>query len=96
MIKLDIVRAVSEAANISQVRAGIAVNQIHAVIRESIVEGQRLEIRGFGVFFARPLKRGIGRNPRTGQITPIPRDRRTVRFKPGKDLQNLPYDPSPK
>ena len=35
-----------------------------------------------------PRKRGIGRNPRTGKEVKIPPGR-TIRFKPGKDLQNI-------
>ena len=43
---------------------------------------------GFGVFQVKPRKRGIGRNPRTGKEVRIPPGR-TIRFKPGKDLQNI-------
>ena len=35
-----------------------------------------------------PRKRGIGRNPRTGKEVRIPPGR-TIRFKPGKELQNI-------
>jgi DNA-binding protein HU-beta len=42
----------------------------------------------FGVFQVKPRKRGIGRNPRTGKEVRIPPGR-TIRFKPGKDLQNI-------
>ena len=45
-------------------------------------------LRGFGVFQVKPRKRGIGRNPRTGKEVRIPPGR-TIRFKPGKDLQNI-------
>ena len=50
--------------------------------------GERIELRGFGVFQVKPRKRGIGRNPRTGKEVRIPPGR-TIRFKPGKDLQNI-------
>ena len=96
MIKLDIVRVVSEAADIPQARAEVAVNHILEALKAAIVQGERLELRGFGVFSTRPLKRGVARNPKTGEVIPIPRGRRAVRFKPGKDLQDLPYDPSAK
>ena len=46
------------------------------------------ELRGFGVFQVKPRKRGIGRNPRIGKEVRIPPGR-TIRFKPGKDLQNI-------
>ena len=50
--------------------------------------GDRIELRGFGVFQVKPRKRGIGRNPRTGKEVRIPPGR-TIRFKPGKELQNI-------
>ena len=43
-------------------------------------------LRGFGVFIVKPRKRGIGRNPRTGEEVAIPSGK-TIRFKPGKELQ---------
>jgi DNA-binding protein HU-beta len=44
-------------------------------------------LRGFGVFVVKPRKRGVGRNPRTGEVTDIPPGK-TIRFKPGKELQS--------
>jgi len=85
MIKVDIINEVSRAADITKVRAEVAVE---AVLDASMVNGERIELRGFGVFQVKPRKRGIGRNPRTGKEVRIPPGR-TIRFKPGKDLQNL-------
>jgi DNA-binding protein HU-beta len=50
--------------------------------------GDRIELRRFGVFTVRSRKTGMGRNPRTGQEVMIPPGR-VVRFKPGKELQQL-------
>ena len=47
---------------------------------------ERIELRGFGVFVVKPRKRGVGRNPRTGEEVAIPSGK-TIRFKPGKELQ---------
>jgi transposase len=49
-------------------------------------EERRIELRGFGVFIVKPRKRGVGRNPRTGEEVAIPSGK-TIRFKPGKELQ---------
>jgi len=38
------------------------------------------------VFVVKPRKRGVGRNPRTGEEVAIPSGK-TIRFKPGKELQ---------
>ena len=51
-------------------------------------KGERIELRGFGVFNVRPRKTGIGRNPRTGAEVNIPPGK-AVRFKPGKELQSI-------
>ena len=88
MIKVDIVNEVSKIADITKVKAEVAVDAVFDAMRISMQRGDRIELRGFGVFQVKPRKRGIGRNPRTGKEVRIPPGR-TIRFKPGKDLQNI-------
>ena len=88
MIKVNIVNEVSRIAEITKVKAEVAVDAVLNVMRLSMQRGDRIELRGFGVFQVKPRKRGIGRNPRTGKEVRIPPGR-TIRFKPGKDLQDL-------
>src|SRR5947208_15545557 len=57
-------------------------------MKDALKANDRIELRGFGVFFVKPRKRSIGRNPRTGSEVNIPPGK-AVRFKPGKDLQSL-------
>jgi DNA-binding protein HU-beta len=88
MIKTDIINNVAKNADITRVKAVVAVEAILDAMKESMRRGDRIELRGFGVFQVKPRKRGIGRNPRTGKEVRIPPGR-TIRFKPGKDLQNI-------
>src|SRR5919107_499975 len=88
MIKVDIVNEVSRAAQVTKVKAELAVDAVFDAMRLSMQRGERIELRGFGVFQVKPRKRGIGRNPRTGKEVRIPPGR-TIRFKPGKELQNI-------
>ena len=88
MIKVDIVNEVSKVADITKVKAEVAVDAVFDAMRLSMQRGERIELRGFGVFQVKPRKRGIGRNPRTGKEVRIPPGR-TIRLKPGKDLQNI-------
>jgi DNA-binding protein HU-beta len=88
MIKVDIVNEVSKIADITKVKAEVAVDAVFDAMRLSMQRGDRIELRGFGVFQVKPRKRGIGRNPRTGKEVRIPPGR-TIRFKPGKELQNI-------
>src|SRR3954470_8205783 len=94
MIKVDIVNEVSKSADITKVKAEVAVDAVFDAMRTSMQRGERIELRGFGVFQVKPRKRGIGRNPRTGKEVRIPPGR-TIRFKPGKDLQNIGGCPRP-
>ncbi len=88
MIKADIINQVSRVAEITRVKADDAVEAVLNAMKESMRRGERIELRGFGVFQVKPRKKGIGRNPRTGREVRIPPGR-TIRFKPGKNLRNL-------
>ncbi len=70
----------------TKVRAEEAVDCVIDALKNAMKEGERIELRGFGVFVVKPRKSGIGRNPRTGAEVPIPPGK-TVRYKPGKDVR---------
>lgn len=85
MIKQDIIQQVIERTGLPRTKAEAAVDTIVERLKRAMTEGERIELRGFGVFNVRPRKTGIGRNPRTGtEVTISPG--RAVRFKPGKEL----------
>jgi DNA-binding protein HU-beta len=88
MIKADIVNRVAEASDVPRVKAAQAVDTILEALKGALRDGKRIELRGFGVFQVRDRKKGVGRNPRTGQEVPITPGK-TVRFKPGKELRDL-------
>ena len=88
MIKLDIVNAVVNKTGVSRTKAEQAVETVFEAMKKALGNGERIELRRFGVFNVRPRKTGIGRNPRTGQEVSIPPGK-AVRFKPGKELQTL-------
>lgn len=86
MIKLDIVNQVAERTGVPKMKAEQAVDALFHSMKEALARGERIELRGFGVFVVKPRKRGVGRNPRTGEEVAIPSGK-TIRFKPGKELQ---------
>jgi DNA-binding protein HU-beta len=88
MIKVDIINRVAEDAKITKVKAVEAVEAVFDAMKGAMQKGERIELRGFGVFQVKPRKKGIGRNPRTGREVRIPPGK-TIRFKPGKNLRNL-------
>ena len=88
MIKLDIITEVVTRSGITKTKAETAVETVFGSMKRALAKGDRIELRGFGVFNVKPRKTGIGRNPRTGAEVSIPPGK-AVRFKPGKELQSL-------
>ena len=88
MIKQDLIQRVVERTGLPRTKAEDAVDAIFDSMKKTLIGGDRIELRGFGVFTVKPRKTGVGRNPRTGtEVTITPG--KAVRFKPGKDLQAL-------
>ena len=87
MIKVDIINEVSATANITKVKAEQAVEAVLDAMKNSMKRGERIELRGFGVFQVKPRKRGIGRNPRTGETIQI-KASKVPAFKAGKALKD--------
>ena len=88
MIKLDLINEVVTNTGVTKTKAEMAVETVFESMKSALAKGDRIELRGFGVFTVRPRKTGIGRNPRTGAEVSIPPGK-AVRFKPGKELQTL-------
>lgn len=88
MIKQDIIHQVIERTGLQRNKAEAAVDTVFETLKRALADGQRIELRGFGVFNVRPRKTGIGRNPRTGAEVSIAPGK-AVRFKPGKELHLL-------
>ena len=54
-------------------------------IRQTLKRGERVELRGFGVFSTKIQKARISRNPKTGEKVNTPQ-KKTIHFKMAKDL----------
>src|SRR5260370_33374616 len=92
MIKQDLIQRVVERTGLPRTKAEAAVDAIFESMKQTLIAGDRIELRGFGVFNVKPRKTGIGRNPRTGAEGSIPPGK-AVRFKPGTELQTRQYAP---
>lgn len=91
MTKRELVVKVASALGVTQHEVSDVVQTMLDVIVESLVEGQRLEIRDFGVFETRTRDARTGRNPRTGREVPISR-KRVAAFRPGKALKERVHE----
>jgi len=88
LIKQDLIQRVVERTGLPRNKAESAVDAIFEAMKNSLGVGDRIELRGFGVFNVKPRKTGVGRNPRTGAEVSIAPGK-AVRFKPGKELHAL-------
>ncbi len=62
------------------------VKTIFENISEALARGERVELRGFGVFTVKEYAPRVGRNPRTGEAVQVPAMRRP-NFKSGLELR---------
>lgn len=88
MVKSELVRALNEKLperHVSDVE--LAVNCLLKAIADALVQGERIEIRGFGSFNLHHRPPRIGRNPKTGEAVNLP-TKVAVHFKPGLDMRN--------
>lgn len=86
MIKANLVDSVARELNISKQEAESGVNLFFDVIKEAILQGEEIEIRGFGSFRFRQRAPRAGRNPRTGELVKVP-PKKVLYFKPSKLLR---------
>jgi DNA-binding protein HU-beta len=90
MIKIDIASTLMQALpeTVSKATAIQVVDLLTDRMKQALLDGHRIEIRGFGVFEPRPRKSGMGRNIKTGASVDIPKGQ-SIRFKPGKELRDI-------
>jgi nucleoid DNA-binding protein len=86
MTKKDIILRVSDDTNLKQIDVKKVVQRTFDCIIEALVRGEKIELRNFGVFRLKQRKSRTGRNPRTGQVVPVP-PRKVVVFKPGLEMK---------
>jgi len=67
--------------------AEIAVRTILDAMSQTLCEGERIEIRGFGSFSLNYRPPRLGRNPKTGETVPVPA-KHVPHFKAGKELRD--------
>ena len=86
--KADLVKMLAEDIDWKNTMAKDAVDVLFKTLADAIMEGRRIEIRGFGSWeVKRTNVRPHARNPRTGARVYVPA-RRKVGFKPGKILRD--------
>jgi integration host factor subunit beta len=88
MIKADLINKISKDLNIPKQEAENGVNMFFDAIKDALLAGEEIEVRGFGSFRFRNRPPRAGRNPRTGDPVKVP-SKKVLYFKPSKLLKEL-------
>lgn len=88
MIKKGLSVGIAKELGLTQVEVKRVVDKVFENLTGALARGERIELRNFGVFGVKSREARKGRNPRTGEVVPIPR-KKVVYFKPGKKLKQM-------
>ena len=84
--KQDLIVKVAETAELSKKQAALVVSTVFDTIAESLANGEKVQLIGFGSFEVRERAERKGRNPQTGEELVIPATK-VPAFKAGKALK---------
>ena len=87
MNKADLINAVAEKTGLSKKDSESAVAAVVDVITESLVQGDKVQLVGFGSFEVKQRAARLGRNPKTKEELKIPASKVPV-FTAGKALKD--------
>ncbi len=88
MNRSDLINALKDKSTLNRKDAEKAVNTIFNEISDTLANGDRVEIRGFGSFMVKDYKPYVGRNPKTGVKIKVP-SKKLPFFKVGKGLRDM-------
>jgi integration host factor subunit beta len=86
MNKSDLIEALSKQANLPLRKAEEIANLVFDTMSAALIDGDRIEIRGFGSFMVKDYGGYTGRNPKTGEKISVTQKRLPF-FKTGKELK---------
>jgi integration host factor subunit beta len=92
MNRSELVQALAAKYQLTNGDATETVKIVLEAIAESLENGDRVEIRGFGSFHVIERAARIGRNPKTGESVSVP-SKKIPHFKPGKELKERVLQP---
>ncbi len=86
MNKTDLVDAVAKTTKLSKKDSELAINAVLSTITDTLADGEKVVLVGFGTFEVRQRAARKGRNPSTKEEIHIPASKAPV-FKAGKNLK---------
>ncbi len=87
MTKAELVANVAEKAGLTKKDTDKAVSAVFETIKQALIEGDKVQVLGFGTFELRQRSARKGRNPQSGEEIDIPASK-LPSFKAGKALKD--------
>ncbi len=87
MNKQELVLAIAEKGGLTKANADKVVNAFVETVKESLMQGESIQLIGFGTFSVSERAARIGRNPQTGKEIQIGA-KKVAKFKAGKALDD--------
>jgi nucleoid DNA-binding protein len=86
MTKEELITKITKDIGMKKLQIKKVVNALFKVMIETLVKGEHIEVRNFGVFKVKKKKAKLGRNFKTQTTIRIP-ERFSISFKPAKLLK---------
>lgn len=86
MNKSELIEALATQKGLSYKKAEEIINVIFDSMTNALLDGDRIEIRGFGSFVVKDYQAYTGRNPKTGESIAV-KSKKLPFFKVGKELK---------
>lgn len=88
MNKTELIAATAEKAGISKKDAERVLGAAFDTITETLAQGGRVQLSGFGIFEVKHREARVGRNPKTKEAIEIPATKQPA-FKASKALKDI-------
>ena len=86
IVRSELIKKISDSyPNFLKKDLNLLVSIILSEIKQALKRGDRVELRGFGIFSTNIQKERMSRNPKTGEKVNTP-ERKTIHFKVAKEL----------
>ena len=86
MNKSQLINTIASESSVQRGEIKKIVDMLFDLTEETLKQGEKVVISGFGVFSVAEVSERIGRNPRTGEQVKIPA-RRNVKFRSSMDIK---------
>lgn len=87
MNKTELIAAIAEKTGLTKKDSEKALNAAVEAVTAALVNGDKVQVSGFGMFETKTREARVGRNPQTGATMEIPASR-VASFKASKTLKD--------